>query len=157
MLSKLEKSIKASQSNCEQGFNFDNAKATFYKLISFEKYLHSRIVECYVIPAISRTTEKFNELILDLEALSSQELGAINCMLAQIQHSVERQEAELKDLHFSMERHCNNLLQRLVKEEEQLLPGARDVLTDKQWFSIAVECMVCLTGSAILRSHIANS
>ncbi|MFD2273460.1 hypothetical protein ACFS07_26860 [Undibacterium arcticum] len=42
-------------------------------------------------------------------------------------------------MYSSIELYCNNLLQRLTKEEDELLPLAQRVISSDEWFAIGAQ------------------
>jgi hemerythrin-like domain-containing protein len=46
---------------------------------------------------------------------------------------------KVKALYSSIELYCNNLLQRLTREEEELWPLAKRVISSEEWFLIGAK------------------
>ncbi len=141
MLLELEQKIKNNNWNDTKNCDLSYIKMILNKFIQFDKYFHSRKVEIYVIPAIRKTTEKIDCLLAELESLSSQAINSIRLMYEKTQRTISKEGIKTDVLFSSMEHYCQSLLKRLIKEEEQLFPVVRCLLTSEEWFTIAVECM----------------
>jgi DUF438 domain-containing protein len=147
MLSRLEQDIDLRKKNAKQnGTNNTDASAEYLKYIlseftQIENYFRCRKMEMYVIPAIRKATENIDAVLTELEFLDDLENAAIRTVIEQIQWAIDNQSVQPDLLLSAMEQYCQSLLKRLVKEDEQLLPVARNVLTGDEWFNIAVECM----------------
>lgn len=98
---------------------------------------HWRKIEKFLIPAIHRATHEADQLLLELERLNSAAAAAM-CEVAErfaglSIDSVER----VSEFCAAVDAFCNALLQRLAREEQELFPVARTVISGEAWFSIA--------------------
>jgi DUF438 domain-containing protein len=141
LLSRFEQDIKYGNGNSSECVNSDYLKKILNEFMQIESYFRSRTVEVYVIPAIRKATETIDSLLAEFESLNELENKAIRTVVEQIQWAIDKNNIQADLLLSSMEQYCQSLLKRLVKEEEQLLPVAKNVLTGDAWFDIAVECM----------------
>jgi hemerythrin-like domain-containing protein len=107
-------------------------------LSQFDEYCrHGRKVQTYLIPALRRMTGEANALLAELEALSAMGRYLLGSAKTQLRRALE-----VGDMHFgepckAMELYCRKLLNRLAKEEDELFPLVRRVLTIDDWFLIA--------------------
>ncbi|MFT5643254.1 MAG: hypothetical protein ACI83P_000799 [Janthinobacterium sp.] len=103
-------------------------------LTRFSESRQQRRVAGALMPAVRRATRDADLLLADLDTLrrAGCELlrlvrRSLRCALSALQIETLRQ---------SMERYCQNLLQRLAKEEQELLPLARRVMSSDDWFAL---------------------
>jgi hemerythrin-like domain-containing protein len=106
------------------------------KLSEFDQYCHQRKVEVYVIPAIRKATREADCLLAELESLSAMGFSILRSVRDRLRMAFEQGAVKIEELCSSMELYCNNLYQRLVKEEE-LLQIAQRVISLEEWFAIA--------------------
>jgi hemerythrin-like domain-containing protein len=98
-----------------------------------------RKVVMYVMPAVQKATKEASQLLAELEsshALGRQILDSIRewGRLALMQKPMDTDELRL-----SIDRYCKNLLERLVKEEKELLPLAQRVISSEEWFAMGAK------------------
>ena len=100
---------------------------------------HRRKVEVYVIPAIQKATKEADSLLAELESLSAIGLRILRSVRERVRQAFDQGVIEVKELYSSIELYCTNLLQRLTKEEEELLPLAERVISSEEWFAIGAQ------------------
>jgi hemerythrin-like domain-containing protein len=103
---------------------------------------HRRKVEVYVIPAIQQATSEADAVLAELEALSARGLHALAAVKERLWQAFEQSTVEINTLYASIELYCNNLLERLTKEEEELFPLAQRVLSSDGWFAIGAQFLL---------------
>jgi hemerythrin-like domain-containing protein len=111
-------------------------QSVLQKLSQLEQYCHERKVELYVIPAIRNATHDADPLLDELESLSSRGVDILRSLRHAVGAAIERGNVRIEEICQAVELYCNNLLQRLIKEEE-LFNIARRVISIEGWFSIA--------------------
>lgn len=141
MLLTLEKNIRNGNCDEEQKFDLSYINMMMSELVQVNTYFHNRKIEIYLIPAIRKATENVNYLLAELDSLSSQAMQIIQNVYEQIQFAISKENIKVDALFFLMEQYCQNLLQILIKEDEQILPVAQGLLSCEDWFSIALQCM----------------
>ena len=98
---------------------------------------HWRKIEKFLIPAILRATRDADELLYELERLNNVAAEAMREVAERFAglsiDSVDR----VTEFCASVDTFCNALLQRLAREEQELFPVARTVISGEAWFSIA--------------------
>jgi hemerythrin-like domain-containing protein len=109
------------------------------KLTQFDRYCHARKVEMYVIPAVRGATREVDSLLAELESMSARGVDILRSVQNQLRQAYEQGIAKINELCNSLEIYCDNLLKRLAKEEEELLPMVGRLLTVDEWFSIAAK------------------
>lgn len=96
-----------------------------------------RKIEQFLIPAIHRATHDADQLLLELERMNSAAAEAM-CEIAERFAGLSLDSAErVTEFCASVDTFCNVLLQRLAREEQELFPVARSVISGEAWFSIA--------------------
>src|SRR5713226_6047884 len=92
------------------------------QLAKLDESCHRRKVEVYVIPAIQKATKEADPLLAELESLRAIGLRILGSVKDRLRQAFDQRVIAVKDLYSSIELYCNNLLQRLTKEEQELLP-----------------------------------
>ncbi len=124
--------------NAEKPQEIDPARieAQLDELTQFAESRHQLKVEGCLMPAVRKATREAGALLADLESLSR--IG--NDMLRSVRKCLGRAfshgEAQIKHLCQTMDLYCQNLLERLAKEEQELLPLAQRVISSEGWFAI---------------------
>jgi hemerythrin-like domain-containing protein len=108
------------------------------KLSQLDQYCHERKVELYVIPAIRNATHEADPLLEEIESLNSRGVAILRSLRDTVGAALEQGVVRIEEICHAMESYCNNLLQRLMKEEE-LFQIARRVISGEGWFSIAAD------------------
>ena len=114
-------------------------ESILYRLVQFDEACHWRNLELYVIPALRRPTNEAHALIAELEALSSMGENILRSVRSRLRQAYEQGNDGIKELCCAMERYCHSLLQRLAKEENELLPMAQRIISSDEWFDIAAQ------------------
>ena len=109
------------------------------QLAKLDASCHRRKVEVYVIPAIQNATKEGDALLAELETLSAIGRRILDSVREWVRQAYDQGVTEVKELYSSVELYCNNLLRRLAKEEEELLPLAQKVISSVEWFAIGVQ------------------
>ena len=109
------------------------------ELTQFAERRHQGKVEGYLMPAVRRATAEAGRLLADLETLSR----AGSAMLRSVRKCLRRAQrhgvAKIELLCRTMDLYCQNLLERLAKEEQELLPLAQRVMSSEDWFAIGTK------------------
>lgn len=108
------------------------------QLMQFDEACRERNIELYVIPAIRRATQEADHLLAELEAFSNLGSNILKSVRSHLQQDIEHGMQKVRELAGSMGLYCQHLLKRLSKEDEELFPIARRVITsEEEWFTIA--------------------
>jgi hemerythrin-like domain-containing protein len=141
LLSTVQQSF---HNNCADLQRLDPAvlESVVSQLDKLDASCHRRKVEVYVIPAIQQTTNEADPILAELEALNATGLRTLGTVKERVQQAFEQSAIEVSGLTASIELYCNNLLERLAKEEEELLPLAQRVISSDGWFAIGAQFLL---------------
>jgi hemerythrin-like domain-containing protein len=98
---------------------------------------HWRKIEKFLIPAIHRATHEADQLLLELDRLNSAAADAMGEIAERFAGLSVDSADRVAEFCGSVDTFCNALLQRLAREEQELFPVARSVISGEAWFSIA--------------------
>lgn len=111
-------------------------KSQLLELTRFAESRHRRKVAGGLMPAVRKATREADRLLADLESLRRLGSKMLRSMHQAFRLEVGHGIAQIKQLCQMMEHYCQNLLERLTKEEEELLPLAQRVISSEGWFKI---------------------
>ncbi len=111
-------------------------ESAIQRLSQLDQYCHQRKVELYVIPAIRSATHEADPLLEEIESLNSRGVDILRSLRDKIGAALEQGAVKIEEICNAMEMYCNNLMQRLLKEEE-LFQIARRVISGEGWFTLA--------------------
>jgi hypothetical protein len=138
ILSSLQQQLQACLQSPETAVR-PAIESILNQLVQFDEACHWRNLELFIIPALRRTASEAGALVAELESLSAageKTLGAVRCRLRQ---ACEQGSDGMAELAGALERYCQNLMQRLAREEEELLPMAERLISGDEWFEIAAQ------------------
>lgn len=136
LLGKLQQYVQTGWKGL-QGLDFPFLETAFGKLVRIENYCRSRKLELYLMPVVRAVSREAEELVLDLEKLRSRCTDAIRHIGGQLRGATMLGAAERSEVLQSMETYCSCLFTRFEREEKELLPMARRLLSVEDWFTIA--------------------
>jgi hypothetical protein len=134
-LSAVQQFLRGAEGEAER-LDADDLQKAVQTLTQLDEYCHERKVELYVIPAIRQATHEADPLLDELEWLSSRCMDILRSLRASVGVAIDQGTARVEEIRHAMDMYCNNLLQRLLKEEE-LFQIAGRVLSVEGWFSLA--------------------
>lgn len=106
------------------------------ELASFAEARHQRKLEACLMPAIRAAEPSSMPLLNDLECLSKRGSAMLNAVYRCLRRAMRRSASHGKFLCKTVDLYCHNLLKRLDKEEQELLPLAQKVISSEEWFEI---------------------
>ncbi len=106
------------------------------ELTRFAEMRHQRKVEGCLMPAVRQATHDAGPLLADLETLNRIGRHTLGSARRRLRIAFSDGATNVKMLCFTLDRYCQNLLERLAKEEQELLPLAQRVISSEQWFAI---------------------
>lgn len=106
------------------------------ELTSFAEARHQRKVEACLMPAVRNASRDAGPLLADLESLSRLGGTMLRSVRKCLRRAMRRSATQGKFLCRTVDMYCNNLLKRLDKEEQELLPLAQRVISSDEWFEI---------------------
>jgi hemerythrin-like domain-containing protein len=98
---------------------------------------HWRKIEKYLIPAIRRAAAQADQLLLELDQLSHVAAEAMGAIAERMCGAALDSASRVDEFCASVETFCSALLKRLEREEKELFPVARSVISGEAWFSVA--------------------
>lgn len=115
------------------------------QLSSFAEARHQRKLEACLMPAIraaGRAADRnCDALINDLESLSRHGSATLDAVHRCLRRAMRRSATQCKFLCRTIDLYCHNLLKRLDREEQELLPLAQKVISSAEWFEIGRELL----------------
>jgi len=136
-LHSLQQYIQNAWDGMLHHVDVDRIEHAFNTLTEIDGYCRNRKVEQHLIPAIRRPTNEADDLLAELDAISTVGVNLLHSIGDQLRHAIDAGEARLQDVCKSLEQYCGKLLKRLAKEENELFPIAHRVLSVDEWFGIA--------------------
>lgn len=110
----------------------------------YENY-HWRKIDMFLVPAIRNANEQANQLLRELDELArmaaESAATAVGAAAARLGSAALDTQASVAQFCAAVETFCTASLQRLEREEHDLFPLARAVITGETWFSIANKMM----------------
>lgn len=106
------------------------------ELARFAEARHQHKVEACLMPAVGKATREAGRLLADLESLSRVGSAILRLVRKCLRRAFRPGSAQIRLLGRTMNLYCQNLLQRLAKEEQELLPLAQRVMSSEDWFAI---------------------
>jgi hemerythrin-like domain-containing protein len=98
---------------------------------------HWRKLDKFLIPAIRRATRAADSLLQDLDALSQAAGDAMSGAVRAVADAALDTETQVTRFCVAVDSFCAALLRRLEREEQELFPVARAVISGEAWFAIA--------------------
>lgn len=111
------------------------------ELTTFAEARHQRKVEACLMPAVRAADSNCGPLINDLELLSRRGGVTLNAVYKCLRRAMRRSATQCKFLCRTIDLYCHNLLKRLDREEQELLPLAQKVISSDDWFRIGRELL----------------
>lgn len=138
MLSRVRQYLQATWKGF-QNMDFTFLETAFNKLTKVDTYCRSRKLELYVIPSLRNMSREAEALVCELESLSNKGAGLIRLVRDQLVAAFDMSAVKVNAIYAAMEHYCNYLLIRLEREEKELIPLARRLLSIEDWFNIAAQ------------------
>ncbi len=98
---------------------------------------HWRKIDMFLVPAIRGATDQANQLLRDLDELARTAAEAVGTAAARMGSAAVDSQASVTQFCSAIETFCAASLKRLEREEKDLFPVARAVISGEAWFSIA--------------------
>lgn len=138
MLSRLQQYLQGAWKGL-QSIDFTILETAFGKLLQFDRYLGTRKLERHLIPVVRNTGREAEGLVAELDALSAKGVGILRSIGEQLAQAFESSAVKINQICHAMESYCGTVLVRLEREERELIPLARRLLSVEDWFSIAAQ------------------
>jgi len=124
------------------------------ELTSFAEARHQRKVEACLMPALRAADSNCTALMNDLETLSRLGSAMLNAVHKCLRRAMRRSASQGKFLCRTIDLYCQNLLKRLDKEEQELLPLAQKVISSDEWFEIGTQFLAQEDGDAATKPEL---
>lgn len=138
MLSRLQQYIETTWKSLQK-LDLSFLDAAFEKLMRFDRFCRNRKMELYLIPVLRDVSREAEALIAELDSLSEQATALLRSVGDQLKVAFDVESIKVAQLCEAMASYCRYLFARFEKEETELLPLARRVLSVEDWFSIAAQ------------------
>ncbi|NHZ63649.1 hypothetical protein [Massilia genomosp. 1] len=102
---------------------------------------HWRKIDMFLAPAIRKASPAAERLLLDLEELG-RAADAVGVLVVRLGVTALDTYASVAQFCAALDAFCSATLKRLEREEKELFPVARAVISGEAWFSIANEMLV---------------
>lgn len=102
---------------------------------------HWRKLERFLIPAIRKSTHEADKLLQDLDELGRAAADAVGVLVIRLGSMAIDTHSAVIQFCSALEAFCSATLERLEREEKDLFPVARAVISGETWFSIANEML----------------
>jgi hypothetical protein len=136
MLAKVQHCLRTAWASLH---NLEALETALNKLMQLEKFCRRRKLEVYLIPALRRVTHEADALLSELDSLAESGLATLRSVRTQLAEHTELSRVRAGELWHALSVHCDHAAARLSREEQELLPLARRMLSIEEWFTIAAQ------------------
>lgn len=137
-LQRLQQYIQSTWKNL-QSIDFGFFETALNKLMQFDKYCRGRKIEMYLIPALRDASSDAAALIAELDGVSASGMRILHSIREQMTAAFFAGHIRFGEICQAMDLYCRKLWIRLDREERELLPMARRLLSTDDWFTIAAQ------------------
>lgn len=110
------------------------------RLAKFDGFFRRRKVEQYLMPVMRMMGREAQLLVTELEALSARARALLEGFQEQVRHAPDAR-ARSDAMQKVVDGYCASVSCRLEREERELLPLARRLLSVEDWFSIGAQML----------------
>jgi hemerythrin-like domain-containing protein len=103
---------------------------------------HWRKIDMFLVPAVRKASPAAECLLLDLDELRRAAADAVGVLVVRLGVAALDTYAGVAQFCAALDAFCSATLKRLEREEHELFPVARAVISGEAWFSIANEMLV---------------
>lgn len=111
------------------------------RLMAAYVYSSERKIELYVIPSLKKLAHEAEALLDNLDHLNGHTARILGYVYRQFQRASGGACIDVETLLGTMQLFCRQMLERFALEEQRLLPLARRLLSEEDWFGIASQCL----------------
>ncbi|OWW19721.1 hypothetical protein [Noviherbaspirillum denitrificans] len=138
MLSRLQQCLQSAWRGL-QNIDFSFLETAFGKLMQFDRFVGARKLERILIPALRGAGREADQLVAELDALRAKSAGILRTLGEQLAEAFEASAVKINQICHAMDSYCGTMLTRLEREERELIPMARRLLSIEDWFTIAAQ------------------
>lgn len=124
---------------CLNNLDYAIIQKALNRVTQFDQYWRSRKLELYLIPAVRGLSSEVDALLAEIEYFTVLAAEKLKTVQQALHETEEASIDKLCTLVAMLESYCECLLLRLAKEEEELLPLLRRLLSNDEWFPIAAQ------------------
>lgn len=114
-------------------------EAAFDKLFQFDRFCRHRKLDLYVIPTLRSVTREADALLEQLDALRESGLAVLRTARERLVAALDNGNIRTHEAVHAMETFLGSMQTKLKREEEELFPLLRRLLSVEDWFSIAAQ------------------
>jgi DUF438 domain-containing protein len=141
LVSGLQQHLDAQTCSGNESADIVWLKQAFAKLVAAYTYCRQRKVERFVIPTVKEIAHDASTLFSSLDFYASYGRRIIEYVHGEVQRAVKGIQVDASTLIAAMQLYCKQMADRLLLEDETLLPLARRLLSEDEWFQIASHCL----------------
>jgi DUF438 domain-containing protein len=133
--------------------DFSFLEAAFDKLFQFDRFCRHRKLDLYVIPTLRNVTREADALLEQLEALRESGLAMLRTARERLVATIDTGNVRAHEVVHAMETFIENMQVKLTREEEELFPMLRRLLSVEDWFAIAAQFLADDAGAPGRERH----
>lgn len=137
ILRKLEQRLRKGAAGKQGAVDPVWLDMVFNEILHIDRYCHERKIELYVIPVLRRLSADADAVLAKLDSLSADSVRLLRYACEQAQRVFDGMKVDAAALISAIQLYCTQVLERLSLEEAELLPAARRLLSQEEWFRIA--------------------
>ena len=138
LLYRLQQAVKNVWHSVQKA-DLSFLEAAFDKLFQFDRFCRHRKLDLYVIPTLRGVTREADGLLEQLEALRESGLSMLRTARERLAAAFDTGNVRTHEAVHAMETFIDNMQTKLAREEEELFPMLRRLLSVEDWFSIAAQ------------------
>ncbi|GIZ50672.1 hypothetical protein [Noviherbaspirillum aridicola] len=109
------------------------------RLMQFDNFFRCRKIDTYLVPVMRMMGREAQSIVSELESLAARAAGMLDRIRQQLRSADTRAAPDaMRDL---VSGYCDTVSLRLDREEHELLPLSRRLLSVEDWFSIAARML----------------
>lgn len=121
-----------------QKVDFPFLREAFDKLFQFDHFCRHRKLDLYVIPVLRRVTHEADTLLEQLDSLRESSLAVLSTAKERLVATYDHAGTlHMHEAVHAMELFLENMRTRLKREEDELFPMLRRLLSVEDWFAVA--------------------
>jgi hemerythrin-like domain-containing protein len=146
LLYRLQQAVRNIWHSMQKS-DFSFLEAAFEKLFQFDRFCRHRKLDLYVIPTLRNVTRDADALLEQLEALRESGLATLRTARERLVAAFDSGNVRTHEAVHAMETFVDNMQTKLAREEAELFPLLRKLLSVEDWFSIAAQFLADDAGS----------
>ncbi|HEY8607543.1 MAG TPA: hypothetical protein VIM12_10575 [Noviherbaspirillum sp.] len=111
------------------------------RLAHVDNFFRRRKIELYLVPVLRMMGREAETLVAELDALSARAAAMLSTFREQVRTAFDVRLHRPEQVREVVDGYCHTMSCRLDREEQELLPLARRLLSVEDWFSIAAQML----------------